>query len=186
MEPAILYLEGVSGIVTRYGVCSQLEICALYWHHCNMFSSRFKSSLLPSDAVVSALFSSAWSALSPLIGRNRQKEEGTNRTMRRFVDWKWISLCKWGMSDAEFGPTLLLSVPEKGMAYPEVRDHVQSNRPIQYGSRVTAHAVKLKSSCCINTNLLPSNGNVFTEPFPRNGRCLQSHRLATGLFATIL
>jgi hypothetical protein len=26
---------------------------------------------------------------------------------------------------------------------------------------------------------------MFTEPFPRNGNCLQSHRLATGLYATI-
>jgi hypothetical protein len=34
-------------------------------------------------------------------------------------------------------------------------------------------------------NLLLSNGNVFTEPFPRNGRCLHSHRLVTGLYATI-
>jgi hypothetical protein len=41
------------------------------------------------------------------------------------------------------------------------------------------------SSCCIINNLLPSNGNVFTEPSPRNGRCLQSHRLAIGLYATL-
>jgi hypothetical protein len=27
-------------------------------------------------------------------------------------------------------------------------------------------------------------GNMFTEPLPRNGRCLQGHRLATGLYAT--
>jgi hypothetical protein len=27
---------------------------------------------------------------------------------------------------------------------------------------------------------------MFTEPLPRNGRCLQSHRLATGLYTTIL
>jgi hypothetical protein len=41
------------------------------------------------------------------------------------------------------------------------------------------------SNCCIINNLLPSNGNVFAEPLPRNGRCLQNHRLATGLYATI-
>jgi hypothetical protein len=33
---------------------------------------------------------------------------------------------------------------------------------------------------------MPSNGNVFTEPLPRNGRCLQSHCLATDLYATVL
>jgi hypothetical protein len=41
------------------------------------------------------------------------------------------------------------------------------------------------SNCCVINNLLPSNGNVFTEPLPRNGRCLQSHGLAVGLCATI-
>jgi hypothetical protein len=41
------------------------------------------------------------------------------------------------------------------------------------------------SNCCIIKNLLPSNGNVFTEPLPRNGRCLQSHCIATGLYVTI-
>jgi hypothetical protein len=41
------------------------------------------------------------------------------------------------------------------------------------------------SKCCIINNLLPSNGNVFTEPLPRNGRCLQSHCLAMGLYAPI-
>jgi hypothetical protein len=42
------------------------------------------------------------------------------------------------------------------------------------------------SYCCVIKNLVPSNGNVFTEPLPRNVRCLQSHRVATGLYATIL
>jgi hypothetical protein len=28
--------------------------------------------------------------------------------------------------------------------------------------------------CCIIKNLLPSKGNVFTKPFPSNGRCLHS------------
>jgi hypothetical protein len=42
----------------------------------------------------------------------------------------------------------------------------------------------LYSNCCIINNLLPSNGNVFTKPLPRNGRCLLSYRLATGLYAT--
>jgi hypothetical protein len=28
--------------------------------------------------------------------------------------------------------------------------------------------------------------NVFAEPLPQNGLCLQSHRLATGLYATVL
>jgi hypothetical protein len=41
------------------------------------------------------------------------------------------------------------------------------------------------STYCIIKTLLPSNGNVFTEPLPRNGRRSQSHRLATGLYATI-
>jgi hypothetical protein len=90
------------------------------------------------------------------------------------------------MSDAEFGPTLLLSVIEKSVADPDVRGHVRSNRPIQYDSKVTARRVKMKSSCCINKNLLPSNGNLLTEPLPRNGRCLQIHRLTTALYATIL
>jgi hypothetical protein len=39
-------------------------------------------------------------------------------------------------------------------------------------------------NCSIIKNLMPSNGNVFTEPLLRNGRCLQSHLLATGLYAT--
>jgi F0F1-type ATP synthase membrane subunit a len=33
-------------------------------------------------------------------------------------------------------------------------------------------------------NMLSSNGNVFTETLPGNGRCLQSHHLATDLNAT--
>jgi hypothetical protein len=33
--------------------------------------------------------------------------------------------------------------------------------------------------------MLLSNRNVFTEPLSSNGRCLQSHRLAIGLYATI-
>jgi hypothetical protein len=36
----------------------------------------------------------------------------------------------------------------------------------------------LYSNCCSIKNLLPSNGNVFSEPLHRNGRCLQSHWLA--------
>jgi hypothetical protein len=40
------------------------------------------------------------------------------------------------------------------------------------------------SNCCIIKNLLPGNRNVFTEHLPRNGRCLQSHCLATGIYAT--
>jgi hypothetical protein len=34
-------------------------------------------------------------------------------------------------------------------------------------------------------NLLPSNGNMFTEPLSRRVCCLQSQHLATGLYATI-
>jgi hypothetical protein len=57
------------------------------------------------------------------------------------------------MSDAEFGPTLLLSVPEKSVAQSEVRGHVRSNRPIQYGSKITTHQVKMKSSFYIIMNI---------------------------------
>jgi hypothetical protein len=39
------------------------------------------------------------------------------------------------------------------------------------------------SSCCIIKNLLPSKGNLFTEPLPRNGR--RSHCLTTGQYAAI-
>jgi hypothetical protein len=43
----------------------------------------------------------------------------------------------------------------------------------------------LLSNCCIMKYLLPSNGNVFTEPLHRNGRCMHSHCLATGPYAAI-
>jgi hypothetical protein len=43
----------------------------------------------------------------------------------------------------------------------------------------------LQSNCYIIKNLLLSNENVFTEPLPGNGRCLHSHRLATGIYATL-
>jgi hypothetical protein len=41
------------------------------------------------------------------------------------------------------------------------------------------------ANCCIIKNLLPTNENVFTELLSRNGRCLHSHCLATGLHTTI-
>jgi hypothetical protein len=34
--------------------------------------------------------------------------------------------------------------------------------------------------------MLPSNGDVFTGPLPRNGRSLHSHRLATDVYTTIV
>jgi hypothetical protein len=47
------------------------------------------------------------------------------------------------------------------------------------------HKVLDPSNCCSIKNPVPNNGNLFTEPLPRNGRCLQSRRLAAGLYAII-
>jgi hypothetical protein len=51
----------------------------------------------------------------------------------------------------------------------------------RYGTLRKHSSSIFSSNCCIIKNLVPSNGNVFTEPLPRNGRCLQSHRLVKGL-----
>jgi hypothetical protein len=36
--------------------------------------------------------------------------------------------------------------------------------------------------CCVR---IRCRGNVFTEPLPRNGHCVQSHRFAMGLYTAI-
>jgi hypothetical protein len=41
---------------------------------------------------------------------------------------------------------------------------------------------QLSLYCCVR---IRCRGNVFTEPSPRNGRCLQRHRLAAGLHTTV-
>jgi hypothetical protein len=64
-----------------------------------------------------------------------------------------------------------------------------SQPPVLITSRHGSHRkhsfISVASNCCIIKNLLRSNGNVFTEPLPRNSRCLQSHRLATVLYAAM-
>jgi hypothetical protein len=37
----------------------------------------------------------------------------------------------------------------------------------------------LQTNCCIVKNLLPSSGNVFAEPFPRNGSGISVHLAVT-------
>jgi hypothetical protein len=45
------------------------------------------------------------------------------------------------------------------------------------------HPVSNRKYCCLH---IRCHGNVFTEPLPRNCRCLRSHCSATGLYAAIL
>jgi hypothetical protein len=56
----------------------------------------------------------------------------------------------------------------------------------RYGPHRKHSSPIVGSNCCIIKSMLPSNGNVSTEPLTRNCRCLQSRCLATGLYATIL
>jgi hypothetical protein len=66
---------------------------------------------------------------------------------------------------------------------PSYRTHLNSQ--LTYHTEITPFPL-LESHCCIIKKPISSNRNVFTEPLPRNGRCLQSHCLATGICSTLL